>query len=88
MCNVSLYQLPIIVVYVKAFNNQKCKNDGQYITKKHVKLAVQTFKKKYSEEWPCLKVSKRGSMYVYCVNCNCDFSCHHVGHYDCRCQLN
>ena len=21
---------------------------------------------------------------MYCVNCNCDFSCNHAGHYDCR----
>ena len=25
---------------------------------------------------------------VYCVNCNCDFSCNHIGHYDYRHQMN
>ena len=82
MCNVSLYHLPIIVVYVKALTIKGVRMIDNTPSKRHIKLAVQTFKKKYSEEWPCLKESKQGSTYVYCVNCNCDFSCNHIGHYD------
>ena len=71
-------------------NQEKCSrkrstvaSSGSGKTKRH-RPSVQSFKRSYSEEWPCLVSSQLGLSHAFCGLCRSDFSVTHGGRDDCR----